>query len=603
MSERTVPRPQKRAQAQRDVGSRGRWIALIVVLTAVFMQMLDTTITMVAIPSIQHQLKASFGEIQLVVAGYSLAFACVLITAGRLGDAVGRKRMFLIGMACFTLTSALCGAAPNALTLVIARLLQGASSGLMFPQVLSIIQVAYRSTTDRAKALSMYGAAIGLATVTGPVLGGSLIAWNLFGADWRLIFYVNVPIGLAALPIGLRVITETRVAGHARIDLPGAALVTTGLFLLVLPLVIGREQGWPTWTFVMLAASLPVLALFVWYEARLGRQPGSNPLMPTRLFRDRSFNIGLLLSLIFFAGVPSFFFVFFLTLQVGLGYSAVAAGAVTLAFAVMVGIASARSPAVVRHLGTWVLLVGSALLMIGMAGVMATIHLEGNSLHGYQLIPSLIVGGTGAGLFLAPCIGVILAGIKSEAAGAASGILATMQQVGAAIGIGIIGIIFFGLIGHNASASIAQAQPALRSALASAGLPPGQAQTVLTGFQTCFRDEAHSGDPQATPPSCVAMQRRLELSPASPSAKAAVQRAVLDQAAPTARIYDFTRSAEGALWWQVSAFALCCVLVLAMPKVKPTSPVPADAVPMAAEPSDVRGTSGGAEHLPQTHQS
>ncbi|HVU92687.1 MAG TPA: MFS transporter, partial [Jatrophihabitans sp.] len=451
-------------------GGRRRWLALIVVLSAVFMQLLDTTIVTVAIPSIQDDLGTSFGMVQLVLAGYSLTFACTLITGGRLGDSFGRRRMFSLGMAGFVLASALCGAAPNGGTLVAARLVQGMCSGLMFPQVLAIIHSMF-GERERPKALGAYGASIGLATISGPVLGGALIAANVFGSDWRSIFYINLPIGVLALFGAARIVPESQGERGRRLDLPGALLVTAGLFLLVLPLVVGRDQGWPAWTWVLLAGSAPVLTAFVVREHRVSRRADGDPLVRTSLFARRSFSLGLAISLVFFAGIPSFFFVFILTLQAGFGYSAVGAGVVTLGFAVFVAIGSARSSAVVRHLGTRTLSLGTGLLIVGTAGILLTLHVAGTDPHSYQLIPSLAVAGAGAGLFLAPVTGVIIAGLPQREAGSASGVLATAQQVGAALGIAIVGVLFFGLLGSNASRATADVTPALQRNLAAAHVP------------------------------------------------------------------------------------------------------------------------------------
>jgi EmrB/QacA subfamily drug resistance transporter len=551
-----------------------RWLVLGIVLTAVFMQLLDTTITTVAVPSIQSSLHTTFGEVQLVLAGYSLAFACVLITGGRLGDIYGRRRLFLIGMGTFTAASAVCGAAPNGLTLVIARIVQGMCSGLMFPQVLAILQVTFPAR-EKQKAFASYGATIGLATILGPVLGGSLIELNLLGTDWRAIFYVNVPVGLVALAAGARQVRESTAADADRLDLIGVLLATAGLFLLVLPLVVGRDQGWPAWSLGMLAGSLPVLVGFAGYERALTRRPGSSPLLRTTLFRQRSFSVGLVLCLVFFAGVPSFFFTFLLTLQVGFGYQPVAAGAVTLAFAVMVAAASARSAAVVSRLGSWTLLVGCALLAVGMAGVFGLLRWAGTGLHGYQLTPALLVAGTGAGLVLAPLTGVILAGIRSADAGAASGVLATAQQVGAAAGIAVVGIVLFGQLSANASSSAAIAVPGLQARLTAAGLPAPAADQVVAGFRTCFHDRASQNDPSATPASCRHAQQQAAAAPAPPAVKATVGTAVTGQALPLARKDDFTRGLQHTLLlWQIPAFALSGLLVFALPKVKPASTIP-----------------------------
>jgi EmrB/QacA subfamily drug resistance transporter len=546
---------------RRLAGGRGRWLALAVVLSAVFMQLLDTTIVTVAVPSIQADLDTSFGMVQLVLAGYSLTFACTLITGGRLGDSYGRRRLFVIGMLGFVLTSALCGAAPNGTTLVISRLLQGMFSGLMFPQVLAIIQGLF-DEGSRPRALGAYGASIGLATISGPVLGGALIAADVFGSDWRSIFYLNLPIGIVALTGALRIVPETYGDRGRRLDLTGAVLVTAGLFLLVLPLVVGRDQGWPAWTWVLLALSVPVLAVFVAQQRLLSARPGGDPLVRLRLFGQRSFSVGLAVSLVFFAGIPSFFFVFILTLQAGLGYSAVHAGSVTLGFAIFVAVASARSSAVVRRLGTGTLSLGTALLVLGMAGVVLTLHLAGTGLHGYQLLPALAVAGAGAGLFLAPVTGVIVAGLPQRDAGSASGVLATAQQVGAALGIAVVGVIFFGLLGANAQRSIDAVGPGLQHEIASAGLSSAQQHGVLAGFTRCFTDRAHATDPSATPRSCARVTAQVAKMPR------AVASAVLDEAMPHARRHDFARTLEQALTWQLGVFALSFVLVLALPRVR-----------------------------------
>ncbi len=542
------------------------WAVLAIILTAVFMQLLDTTITMVGVPSIQASLHSSFGEIQLVVAGYMLAFACVLVTGGSLGSSYGRKRMFLWGMAGFTIASAACGAAPDALTLIVARVVQGMCSGLMFPQVLSIIQVVFRKE-QRTRAIGLYGATIGLATILGPVTGGGLIDLNIAGWGWRSIFFVNVPIGLAALALGAFMIPESRQAGHRRIDLPGAALLGAGLFLLVLPLVIGRDQGWPAWSFACLAVSPFVLVAFALYERRRTHQD-AGPLIDTTLFRQRPFTVGLIACLVFFTGIPSFFMILLLTLQAGLGYSPVKAGAVTLGFAVALAIGSARSAAVTRRLGTRVLIAGCALMIIGQLGVIAVMDGAGTGLQGWQLLAPMFVAGLGGGFFIAPVTSVVLAGITAKDSGAASGALATVQQVGAALGIAVVGVIFFGLLGTNASTSSASAVPQLRNELTVAGVPEQQQPLIVAKFDACFSARAHSTDPSATPAVCQQTQRQLAASPAPAAVKTAVAQAIDGHAVPAARLDDFTQSMRSTLWWQVAVFALALVLASRLPKVR-----------------------------------
>ena len=548
------------------------WAVLAVILTAVFMQLLDTTITMVGVPSIQNSLHSSFGEIQLVVAGYMLAFACVLVTGGALGDTYGRKRMFLYGMAGFTIASAVCGAAPDALTLIVSRVVQGMSSGLMFPQVLGIIQVVF-SQARRTKAIGFYGATIGLATILGPVTGGGLIDLDIAGWGWRSIFYVNVPIGVAAMALAAGMIPESKAPAARRIDLPGAGLLGAGLFLLVLPLVIGRDQGWPAWSFGCLAGSPAVLAAFGGYELNRTRRD-ANPLIDTTLFRQRPFTLGLIACLVFFTGIPSFFMILLLTLQEGLGYSPVKAGAVTLGFAAALAIGSARSAAVTRRLGTRVLLLGCALMIAGQLAVIGVMDWAGTGLAGWQLLAPMFVAGLGGGFFIAPVTSVVLAGISSRAAGSASGALATAQQVGAALGIAVVGVIFFALLGANAGTASASALPQLRHSLTAAGVPAAEQPPIIGKFEACFSARAHAKDPTATPAICAETGREIAASPAPPQVKVAVAAAIDQRGGPAAKLDDFTRSMRTALWWQIAVFTLALILSARLPSVRPDADGP-----------------------------
>ncbi|NKQ25311.1 MFS transporter [Streptomyces galbus] len=545
-----------------------RWVVLAVTLSAIFMQMLDTTITMVALPSLQSDLGATFAEIQLVVAVYSLAFACTLVTGGRLGDIHGRRKVFLIGMLGFTIASALCGAAPNSTFLIVSRVFQGLCSGLMFPQVLSILQVTF-SKEERPKALAMYGASVGLGTVLGPVLGGWLIDLDIMGTDWRAIFYVNLPVGLVALVFGLVKIPESSAAGARRLDVTGAGILTAGLFSLILPLVIGREHDWPGWSLVLLLLSPLLLAEFFVYENKLSELADRSPLVPTSLFRERSFTVGLLISVVFFAGIPSFFMTFIMSLQIGFGYTPISAGLVSLGFAALIAIGSARSAAVVKRLGTKTLALGTGLLLVGMSGVIATVHWAGTDLHGYQLVPSLMVAGLGGGFFLAPCTGIILAGIRSREAGSASGMVATVQQVGIAIGIAVAGILFYGLLGSNADGASDTAVPRLRSDLAAAGVPQDRQGQITQGFRTCFHDKMNQKDLTRTPASCARINKELATDPMPADVKHKVQNAVLAKAVPEARKANFSDSFEQVVYWQIGCFGLSCLLVLALPKIRP----------------------------------
>ena len=320
-----------------------RSLLLPVILSATFMQLIDVSIVNVAIPSIQASLTASFAAVELMVSVYLLAFAVTLITGGRLGDIFGRRRLFLIGMAGFTIASVICGAAPTATVLVVARIFQGMFSGLMYPQVLSVIQVAFKPA-ERGKVFGIFGAVIGLATILGPLLGGVLIAANIAGLSWRLIFFVNIPIGVAAFAGAIRALPESKAPDTPRLDLAGAGLATAGLGLLVYPLVEGRQQGWPVWLVILLALSVPALAAFALLQRRTSARNG-HPLIRWSLFHQRSFAVGS-------------------------------------------GIASYRSSDIAKRLGKGVLALGAALMGLGMAFVIVTIHQTGTTVNGYELIPS-----------------------------------------------------------------------------------------------------------------------------------------------------------------------------------------------------------------------
>ena len=544
--------------ARADTGSRGErhpFFVLAIVLTAVFVQLLDVSIVNVAIPSIQADIGASFASIQLVIAGYQLSFACLLITGARLGDIFGRKKLFMIGMSTFTVASALCGLAPNATTLVLARILQGLGSGLMFPQVLAVIQVTI-PPKDRGKAFGIFGATIGIATILGPLLGGVLISANLFGTDWRAIFLVNIPIGVFALVAAYLELPDSRAPDKPRLDVPGALLISAGLFLLVYPLTEGREKGWPLWIYAMLLTSVPLLIGFVLLQRNKTRRE-ANPLLLMTLFRSQAFRGGLVLSMVFFAGIPAFFFTFSLYLQVGLGFSALHAGLTTFPFAVGSGIASARSDALSKRLGTGVLALGAGVLAVSMVAVIVDLHLAGTDLHAYEIGPVLFVAGLGLGCFIAPLTNLVLAGIKGREAGSASGVLSTTQQVGGALGVALIGLVLFGLLGGHAGDAARQERGRLRSSLSAAGLPAGALPPAIARFERCFVTRARSPEPSRTPPGCAA-----------PSGGPKDVGVAFTAAGRQANKDNFLYAIERTLLFEVLVFGAACLLVRLLPKVE-----------------------------------
>lgn len=426
---------------------RARTLALVVVLAATFMQLLDISIVGVAAADIRSGLRAGDGGIQLVLVAYQVGFACTLITAARLGDIAGRRRLFLVGMVCFTVTSVLCALAPTIGALVAARAVQGVASGLMFPQVLTVIQVLYRPE-ERGPALGAYGTTIGLGTILGPVIGGALIQAHLVADAWRAIFLVNVPIGVVAIVGAVAVVPESTAPDRPRLDLAGALLSALGLGLLLYPIAQGPSAGWPPALVGMLAAGVVVLVVFGLLQ-RARSMAGGSPILDLRLFEGRSFRVGALLSVALYAGIPGFFLVFSLYLQAGNGFSALLAGCTILPFALGAAVTATPADAIAARLGRGVIALAAGLLIAGMALQLVTIALVGPHANGFALVPSMLVGGLGFGLFVPTLIDLVLSEVPADRAGAAAGALTSLQQVGGAVGVTLVGLVFTGSLGRH----------------------------------------------------------------------------------------------------------------------------------------------------------
>ncbi|BBB01626.1 putative transmembrane efflux protein [Actinacidiphila reveromycinica] len=434
---------------RRDASDAGRpGLGLLVLLAATFVIALDIFIVNVAIPSIQDDLHASAASIQWVAAGFGLAVATGLITSGRLGDIFGRRRVFAIGLALFTLTSAACGAAPSAGTLIAARVLQGLSAALMSPQVLAILQSAYAGKAQ-ARAFGMYGMTMGVGAVFGQLIGGLLIKADVLGLGWRACFLINVPVGLAALALAPRALAESRAPRRPRLDNVGVLLSTVAVVALVLPLIQGRAQGWPLWTWISLAGSAAVAALFVVHQGRLGRA-GGDPVLNTALFRQPGFSRGLLAQLVFWTGQGSFFLVLALYLQGGRGLSALGSGTVFLSIGGGYLLTSTTVHRIAARMGAATVPVGALLMAAGLGGLWAAVHASGSTGGLGELVPGLAVDGLGMGMVIAPLTRAALGTAGPQLVGSASGAVATTQQIGGALGIAVIGIIFYGAIGDGA---------------------------------------------------------------------------------------------------------------------------------------------------------
>jgi EmrB/QacA subfamily drug resistance transporter len=426
-----------------------RWLVLAVVLMGTFMAVLDVAIVNVAIPSIRADLNANFGEIEFVVSAYTLTYACLLVTGGRLGDNYGRKVLFVSGLLVFAAASAACGLAPTTTILIWARAIQGIGSALMYPQVLAIIQINFEGN-DRAKALGIFGSVIGIAAVAGQILGGSILALDIWHLEWRPIFLVNVPLALGTIVAALFILPKDQHRDAVGLDWGGVALITTALMLLTVPLLEGRELGWPLWMLACLVASVPMFLLFVWYERRFAAR-GGRALVRIELFANPSFAFGVPIAALILAAYAGFLFTLALYLQVGLGFTPLQSGVAYTPTAIGFFIASLAAPRLIPLLGRYVLLVGYVLSAFGLAATATTVFSAGARLHGFELAPSLFLVGLGNGLGLSPLVGTVIAGLAPQEAGAGAGIVTTTLQVGNALGVAIIGLLFFALLGTGTS--------------------------------------------------------------------------------------------------------------------------------------------------------
>jgi EmrB/QacA subfamily drug resistance transporter len=425
-----------------------RWLALPVILAGTFMVTLDFFIVNVAIPSIQRELHAGTAAIEWIVAGYGLSYAALLIIGGRLGDLHGRRRIFRCGVAVFTLASFACGIAPDAGWLVLARITQGVGAALLSPQVLAILGTIYTGA-ERARAFAAYGVVLGIASACGQLIGGLLIEIDAFGLGWRACFLVNLPVGAGALLLAQVTVPESRGTTSARLDLGGAVLVTLAIGGLLLPLIEGRAHGWPLWTWLSFAAAAAVAMMLVVHQRKRAAR-ALTPLIDPVLLLARGFRTGLLSALVLFAGVASSFFVLALYLQQGRGLAPLPSGLVFTAMALAFTVTSLLAGRIGRSMGRAPLAPGALGMALGLGALMLTVRwigVGGGSVA--WLLPALAVDGAGMGLVMAPLAAAVLAGLPSHHAGAAAGLLVTVQQFANALGVALVGLVFFGLLRHG----------------------------------------------------------------------------------------------------------------------------------------------------------
>jgi EmrB/QacA subfamily drug resistance transporter len=421
--------------------------ALGVLLIGMFMSLLDATIVNVALPTIRTSLDASEATLSWIISGYALAFGLALIPAGRLGDRFGHKWVFFSGLAVFTVASLACGLAQNDTQLIVSRVVQGLGAGTFVPAVTAYIQLLFTGRA-RGKAFAIMGAVIGVSSALGPLIGGLLI--QVFGDTngWRLVFVVNLPIGIVALiaaffllPAGSE--SPGKPGGG---DLLGLLLLSGGLVAILVPLIEGQDRGWPLWTYLSLIGGVALIALFGAWEVFVTKR-GKSPLVPPHLFAHPAFTGGTILALVYFAAFVSIFFTISILWQAGLGHTALESGLVSLPFALGSIAGASQSSKLAVRLGRTVLVIGTGMVAVGLIAVWLVLMLVSpGDLSAWDLFGPLLVAGTGSGLFIAPNAQFIVATVDRREAGAASGVIATMQRIGSAIGIAIIGSVFFGTL-------------------------------------------------------------------------------------------------------------------------------------------------------------
>jgi len=541
---------------------RWRWVALFAILGVEVMDLLDTLITNIAAPSIRVDLSGSASLIQWLGAGYILAMAVGLLTGGRLGDIYGRRKMFLVGTAGFTAASLLCSLAQSPEMLVGSRVLQGLFGAVVIPQGLGMIKEMF-PPKEMATAFGAFGPVMGLSSVGGPILAGALISADLFGTGWRAIFLINVPIGLAILFVAGKYLPRAATRQATRLDVVGVVLAGVAAGLIVYPLVQGRELDWPVWTFALMAGSVVFFGIFAWYEQRVAAA-GRDPLIEPGLFRKRAFSGGLVAGLVFFSAMIGFSLVYTLYVQVGLGYSPLKAGLASMpqALGTVIGFIVAGA-GLAERLGRRLIHIGLAIMTAGVVGVLAIVHLSGADVTPWRLIPALVVIGFGMGQVLAPFFDIVLAGVEPKETGTAGGTLTAIQQLGGALGLAVLGTLFFSMLGGHIDARSADAAPKLRAALTAAGVPAAQQGPIVTGLRDCGHDRATAKDPVEVPASCVRVQRAVETATATPSGAAV--REVVATAAEDSSKRGFSDALKITLMVEIGMLVLTFLLAFLLP--------------------------------------
>ena len=430
---------------------RAAWLGFAVVVAASVMDLLDSTIAQTAAPAIRHNLGGSYAALEWISAAYTLAMAVTLLLGSRLGDVLGRRRVLLLGIGGFVGASVLCSLAPNPNMLIIARALQGAIAAVMVPQGFGLIRELF-GDEGQQKAFGVFGPVMGLAAVTGPLVGGGLVNLDILGTGWRAIFLVNVPLGLAAIAAGRRFLPKTAPATPGlRLDAPSVTLAMVGGFALVYPLIQGREHGWPVWSFALLAGGVLTLTAFARLQARRKRQ-GRAPLIEPSILRRRAYVAGLAVVLGFIGAMGGMMIALNVMFQTGLGLTPLACAVATVAIPITAIAGSITSSALLARIGRTTMHIGIVVMAAGLLVVDLVMRSSGGGLTAWELAGPLAITGFGMGMVFVPMFDVILAGVAPHEIGSASGLLESIQQLAMSLGIALVGTVLFDSLGHGHSA-------------------------------------------------------------------------------------------------------------------------------------------------------
>ncbi|MGI5430405.1 MFS transporter [Streptomyces sp. CA-179760] len=473
-----------------------RWRALWVTLVAGFMSLLDVSIVVVALPSVQRGLHASPAQVQWVVSGYALAFALALVTAGRLGDALDRRRIFLLALSGFVVFSAACGAAPGITSLIAARLAQGLAAGFMAPQNSALIQQMFRGA-ERGRAFGFFGATVGISSAVGPLAGGMILALADGAQGWRWIFYVNVPIGILAVLLGRRLLPRTQRSGRGHVDLPGVLLLGLGVLALMFPLVQAGSGGFGRLWWLFLAGAA-LLVAFARRQRRLVARD-TEPLLDPRLFTTvRGYAVGAGVGTLYFVGFSGVWLVFALFYQDGLGFSPLRSGLAVTPFALGSACAAAIAGRLVDRLGRILTVGGLTAVIIGLGGTALLLRFAPLDVAPWAAAPLLFLGGAGSGCVISPNITMTLRDVPVHMAGAAGGALQTGQRLGAAVGTAALPGLFYLVLGGSGDyrgalvIGLGAALVGMAASLALATFDWRRDRRSRQGHGTCPEDVANS---------------------------------------------------------------------------------------------------------------